>query len=439
LIFPAKYAKIEPIMVLDYLKKLAESLLGDGVKSSGAPKGELYDYEIRDLKGNTATGEIVALSLMEAIRKLQKKSTLIVSVKKAAPKLLSVHRKINTYDLMLIFRELSIMCQSGFRIHKALDVISSQGQDPVIKVVILGIKESLEQGLSFSEALKRFPDTFSKFHISVIRAAESGGFLENSLDYIASIMEREMMIRKRVQAALNYPIALFMVGMVGSFIVFFWIFPYIQLLVKDLNVRLPLYSQLLMTLAAAARNIYVIVPAFMILLFLLAKSNHFFRGTIEGRMWMERMLMLIPGIREVLKKSVLSHVLIILEALTKAGVHITSALELASETCNNFVIGNAILEVSSLVKKGKGIGEGMSAFPAIFPRAVITMVVVGEESGELADVFRRMAFIYDIELSATIESFTKLIEPIAVAALGVTAGVLILSFFVPIYTAINKI
>jgi type IV pilus assembly protein PilC len=426
-------------MLLEYLRNLAESLLGDGMKPADAPRGELYDFEIRDLKGGLVKGEIVAASLKEAIRKLEKKSTLIVSVKKAPPKILSIHRKIDTYDLMLIFRELSIMCQSGFRIHKALNIIGSQAQDPPTKIVILGLNESLEQGLSFSDSLKRYPDTFSKFHMSIVKAAESGGFLENSLDYIASIMEREMMIRKRVQAALNYPIALFVVGLLGAFIVFFWIFPYIQLLVKDLNIKLPLYSHLLMTMAAALRNLYIVLPTVIIAFILLARFNRFFRGTIEGKMWKERVLMLIPGIRDIVRKSVLSHVLIILEALTNAGVHIVNALELASETCNNFLIGNAILEVSSLVKEGKGVGEGMAQFPNVFPRTVVTMVVVGEESGELAEVFKKTAFLYDIELSTTIDSFTKLIEPIAVATLGIMAGLLILSFFVPIYTAINKI
>lgn len=401
-------------------------------------KKDIYSYEIQNRKGNIEKGEIQAPSLKQAIRQLEKKSLSIVSVKKAAPELPVYMKRVNHSDLMVFFRQLSCMWSSGLSVQRSLNILADQSTDYHVKSIMISLNTMLQQGESFTDALSHFPEIFSKFHIFMLRASEEGGFIDRSIDYLAEVMEREERLHRKVQAALIYPVIVFVVGVVGCLGVFYWIYPFLQSLVNDMGVKIPFYAKGMMFLAEALRKYYVVIPTVLLILFIFSRLKHFVKRTVYGRVWYERIILSIPVVKELVTKAVITHMLIVLSSLLRAAVPVARALDLTAEASDNFIIGGCFGEISQRIKEGSTLTESMSGFD-ILPRSLTAMISVGEETGELSEVLMKIASLYEVELNASLEAFTKLIEPLATGLLGIIVGIMLLSFFVPIYLAINAI
>ncbi len=418
---------------------MAEQTLVKKRESVKSTPPSRYYYEIRDLKNRLVKGNMEASNLQEAVRKLERISQSIIIIEKSHSPLPMSYRKWNPSGLMLLFREISIMSRSGLTIQRSIDVLRNQAGDKGIKEVLFSIQKELEEGKSFSEALQQFPRVFSKFHIALIRASEEGGFLETSIDYLAAVMEREIRITQKIRAAGLYPSIVFCIGLIGLAFLLMFVFPQLEMLIRDLGVPLPFYTKIVMNITGELRKYYIIIPFLLIIIYNIPRVIRFFVGTAYGKFIMERFLRTIPVIGPLLIKSITTHALIVLAALTRSGVKITQALELAAETCDNHLIGGALQDVSASVVEGITIADGMRRYPHLFSQMLVAMVLVGEESGELANAFHKTAQLYEIELESALESFTKIIEPLAVGMLGLLIGIMLLSFFVPIYSALNSI
>jgi len=402
-------------------------------------QGDFYVYVAQDQAGRLLKGKIKAGSLSSAIRAVEKKSLLVLTMERAPRSFTLAHRKWNGSDLIFLFREISVMCNSGLSLKRSIEVLHSQSDNPFAKDFFHELIVALENGKSFSDAMAIFPKIFSKFHVSMIKASEEGGFLTRTIDYLSNVVERELSLVKRVKAALTYPLMLFLIGTAGCLGVFYWIFPYLKLLVNDMGVKLPFYTQVMMTIAEALRSYYVFLPLLAILAFASYRLYLLVRGTIHGQIWLEKIIFRIPAIKEIVKMGVLTHSLIMLSSLSKAGVHITSAIELAGETCDNHFIGGAFQRVAQMVRDGRTIADSMRDMPSVFPPTLVAMVSVGEETGEIPSVLAKTAYLYELELSTLTENFTKLIEPLSIAVLGLMVGTILLSFFIPIYSSISAI
>jgi len=396
-----------------------------------------YAYEIEDHRGNRKKGILRAHSLPGAIRTLERRSKTIFSVQKAEERSVLLLRRWNPDGVHLFFRQLSVMVKSGLPLKYAITVLKTQQEDAEAKDIVSHLERGLERGLSFSESLAQFPQIFSKFHRSIIKASEEGGFLDVSLLYLASVMEKETLIRQKVRGALNYPIAICAVGIAGTVFIFYWIFPYLKMLITDLKIELPLYSRIVFTIAERLEKYYILIPVAILVYILLKNLVHASRNTLQGRLFWERIVLHTPVVKDIKKKEILTHALYILACLTEAGISVVPSFELAGESCGNLYIEGAFQDVVEKLREGGSLNDGMNSHNDIFPRTMIAMITVGEESGELSEVLAKTAEMYESELFHDIEGFTRLIEPVAIGGLGLLIGFLIVSFLVPIYTAVN--
>jgi len=399
----------------------------------------LYHYEIKDREGKSIKGEIRARTLKEALRKLEKRSATIVSLEKSTQTSLINPGRLKTDDLLFIFRELSVLMECGVPIRRALTVIIDQEKESRIKEMLSFMRVSVEKGESLSDSMSKLSDTFSRFHISLIKAGETGGFTDKSLAYLSSVLEKESSLNKRVKASLNYPLVIFIVGIVMSIGAFCMIYPYVKLIVRDLGVTLPIYSRAMMAVIDWLESPYISVPLLIAAFYMAVKLKSILNCTVHGRMWKEKMSLSIPGLKDIVKKSIMTRILFVMEALLNSGVTLINSLELAADCCENLIVEHALKSVVIRIKEGESMAQGMESYPSLFPRTVISMISVGEESGELAEMFRKTASLYTMELTATLESFVKLVEPVAIITIGAIVSALILSFFIPIYTALSRI
>ncbi len=408
---------------------------------SGSPaRNTLFQYEVKDREGKSIKGEIRAPTLKDALRKLEKRSATIVSLEKATHSAAApATGRIKGDDLLFIFRELSVLMDCGVPLRRALSVMIEQEKESRTRELLSFIRISVEKGNAFSDSMAKFPDTFSRFHISLVKAGEAGGFTGKSLAYLASVLEKESDLKKRVKAALNYPLVVFVIGISISLGAFCMIYPYVKIVVRDLGVKLPFYSRAMMAVIDWLGNPYISVPLLIAALYMAVKMKSILNCTVFGRMWKEKMSLSIPGLKDIVKKTILTRVLFVMEALMASGVNIINALELAADCCENLVVEHALNSVVMRIKEGESMAQGMENYPSLFPRTVISMISVGEESGDLPEMFRRTAAFYTMELTATLESFVKLVEPVAIVTIGTIVMTLILSFFIPIYMTLSQI
>jgi len=394
----------------------------------------LFIYKARDPRGEQKEGQISAYSLNEAVRKLEKRSFCIIKLEKAPTRFDLIPSRIKFTDLITLFRALSTMSNCGLNIRRTLSILESQADSPVLKAIFFNLYKSIDAGKSFSDALGLFPGIFTNFHRSIIKASERGGFFSTGLGYLADILEREMALQSKVRAALNYPLVIFCAGILICAAVMYWIIPMLTAMVKDMGVKLPFYSRMLIFAGECLRRWEIVIPSIILLGYGAHRLIRYFSGTIQGKIMWDRLSLSIPVVGEIKTKAMLVHTIIMLAYLTKAGENIVNALELAGNTCDNVILGGAFQSIANDVKEGQTIGEGMGRYPRIFPKTLVAMVVVGEESGELEHALMRTSTLFEVELETMLDGFTKLIEPLAIIVLGLIVSVLLLSMFVPIYS-----
>ncbi|MDQ7824870.1 MAG: type II secretion system F family protein [Candidatus Eremiobacteraeota bacterium] len=407
-------------------------------KSPGAPKEERFSYVIKNLRLNIERGEVKASSLQDAIRKIENKAFQIISVERARKPFAVQLRTYHIENITFLFREISIILKSGLTLQRAFIILNEQAESAGAREIFAAIQKSLEEGRSFSESLGLFPGIFTRFHRSMVRASEQGGFLQQSIEYLSDVLEREAHLKKKVKTALMYPLILITLSLIGGFLIFSSITPHLETLVKDLDLELPLFSRIMMELFGLTRNCFIFIPSVVVALYILYALWAYIGNTRRGQLWWEKFVLSLPVIKELKVKAVITHALITLSSLVSSGVHLVEALMLAGETCDHYYIGGAFQSIAENIKEGQTIWESMEAYPAFFPQTLVAMVSVGEETGELAEVLSRTAAFYELDLNTSLESFTKIIEPAAVTLLGVMIGLMILSFFVPVYAALNR-
>ncbi|MDQ7826924.1 MAG: type II secretion system F family protein [Candidatus Eremiobacteraeota bacterium] len=416
---------------------LKQALSVSEAHSGSMPQQARFTYKIRDASGEVKEGQIMAGSLNEAVRMLEKKSRFILLLEKIPQRQDFLPSRLRIKDLITFFKALSMMAKSGLNVRNTLSIMEAQAESSSLAMIFHAIKKAIEEGKSFSEALGLFPAVFTNFHRSIVRASEKGGFFSEGLWYLADVLEKEYILGKKVRAALNYPFIVFCVGMLICGAVFYWILPMLTTLVKDMSVKLPFYSQIIITLGECMRKWYIFIPSAVIAVLTVVYLFIYLSGTLGGKLLWDRLILEIPVMGEIKRKAVLTHAAIMLSCLTKSGEHIVKALEMAGDTCENLVIGRAFLSIADSVMEGDTLGDSMGMFPAIFPRTMVAMVTVGEESGELPEVLSKTAVIFELELDSLLAAFTKLVEPMAIVVLGIVISILLLSMFVPIYAAMN--
>ncbi len=425
------------------LKKLRSIFSRDASNSGNKlleePSHKRYSYVIRDLKGKIVKGNITAENLRAAIRKLEPKSLKVISLEKIHIEETLGVNKLKLRDLMVFFRELAVIYKSGIPIHRAINVVQKETEDPDIRKIFTNMRDSLRQGKSFSESMALFPEVFTRFHRSLVKAAEQGGYLESGLDYLSHVIEKEVDLRMKVKSSLNYPVFVFIFGLAGCLLVFLWISPFLQTIVSSFGVKLPIYTRILLTFAQLVHRFFFLIPVLIVICLILAKfKDRLFHMQIVKLRW-EQFIFSIPRVNDLVKKSILTHALIVLSSLLKSGVKLTYCLELAAESCDSIIVGTAFQIVSEQIQEGKTLAECMSEQPEIFPRVLVTMVSVGEEAGELSETLEKTASFYEADVSYAADSFAKFIEPLASLLLGAFVAVLVLSFFVPIYSILNRL
>lgn len=400
----------------------------------------LYFYRARTFRGDIVEGRREAGSERELFTALRSEGFFPIvireeKVKRARPgeRAPLFAPRIGLRDIAIFSRQFATMIRAGMTIVASLDVLIQQTANRRLRFVLRTIKRDVEEGASLTEAMYRHRDIFSELYVSLIRAGEAGGVLDDVLDRLASYLERETALIQRVKSAMRYPIFVLTMAAAVITLLVVYIVPKFIVILKGLNIPLPLPTQLLISFTGWVReNIYYIFLTPVIVWV----TIRFLRRSKKVAYAIDRFKIKLPIVGPIAYKVAIVRFTRTLGTLTAAAVPILESLEIVSKVAGNEVLARAIDLARYRVQEGQGLAESLAA-TGIFPPMVIHMTAVGEETGNLDEMLHKIADFYDEEVDNAVRGLSALIEPILILGLGGVVGFIAISVFLPLFQLIG--
>jgi type IV pilus assembly protein PilC len=400
-----------------------------------------YAYRVRDRQGKLLGGTLEADNEQAVVAKLRQLGYAPVSIeaeKSAGLKAeirLPGSGRVKLKDLAVFSRQFATMINSGLSLLRALTILGEQTANKRLAQIILLVRAEVEKGISLSAAMAKHPKAFNRLYVSMVRAGEVGGFLDQVLVKVAETFEKEVALRGKIKSAMTYPVVVFaMVLMIVAAMLLF-IVPTFESLYESLGGTLPLPTRVLMGASNALRRFFFLV---IIAVGLLVFAFRRWKATTRGRYAIDKFKLKVKVFGPLFHKSALSRFSRTLSTLIRSGVPILQALEIVGETVNNSVISRAVHDVQDSVREGESLATPLSKH-ATFPPMVVQMMAVGEETGALEVMLAKVADFYDQEVEAAVASLTSLIEPILIAVMGAAVGGMVIALYMPLFNIINLV
>jgi len=400
-----------------------------------------FAYKVLDSRGAQATGEIEGDSKAAAAATLRNKGFTVLDLNEVKTGLAQMDigaafQTIKSKDLTVFSRQFATMVNSGLSMLRCLYVLEEQTPNKKLSKVIGEIRQDVEAGISLSDALAKHPNVFSKLYISMVRAGELGGILDEVLNRLATQLEKEDQIRRAVKSAMVYPVVigtfaiLVLIGMV------MFLIPIFAGMYKDLgNAKLPLLTRIMMSASSLFRSWWGLVVLAAIIFAVWGTRR--LKRTERGRQVWDRFKLRIPmGIGQIIRKLAIARFSRTLGTLITSGVPILQAIDITGQAAGNAVIEKAMKEVEISVKEGQSITEPLRKEP-VFPPMVTQMISVGEETGSLDAMLSKIADFYEDEVNAAVKSLTSILEPILMLGVGAVVGLVVISMYLPIFNMMN--
>ena len=400
---------------------------------------QTYDYKVRDRSGSLVTGQLAGDSEALVLQRLREMGMTPVEVKKAGT---GMKMEINLRPGRVKLKQISVFCRqfatmvnSGLPILRALAILADQTDNKEFAKVLVQVRTDVENGSSLSAALGKHPKAFNNLFISMIKAGETGGVLDDVLLNLADQIEKEVELRRQIKSAMTYPVVVVALVMLILGAMLLFVVPQFETIYTQLHGTLPLPTRMLLGVSSAFRNYWYIVALIGgIGAFLFRR----YKRSDGGRARVDAAKIRLPVFGPLFHKVALARFSSTLAMLLRAGVPILQALDNVKETVNNRVIADAVEDVKASVREGESIAKPLSKHK-VFPPMVVQMLAVGEETGAVDTMLDKVADFYNNEVTATVDALTSLIEPLLIAVIGGCVGAAVIALYMPMFNIINLI
>lgn len=401
-----------------------------------------FAYEALDSRGRVVQGEVDAPDAEAVVRDLRNIHYTVTNITERRDHFAGVKQfmqrfqRSSLYALAVFTRQFSVIFNSGVPTLRGLEGLGRQTLNARLSRAIQSVYKDVREGYSLAKAMSRHPDVFSPIYISMVRAGEMSGAMEDILERLASLLEREVALRKKVQAATTYPALVFLACVGVTFVLINYVFPVFASLFEGLNVQLPWTTRTLIWITETVRH-----PAFILLSLTSVGVGGYlavqYIRTPVGRRHFDRLLLELPLLGPVQKKVALSRFCRTMGTLLASGVPMVHALDIVSRATGNEVVRDIIDEIQMGLKAGMRLSQPLKEY-RIFPPMLAQMVSVGEETGNLPPMLNKLAEFYDMEVEHAAEQFTSLLEPLMIAFMGLIVGFILLAVFQPVYALMKE-
>jgi type IV pilus assembly protein PilC len=402
-----------------------------------------FAYSGRTRAGQTVSGERAADSMDAAVAALRRDEIMVTRITpskvkaEAAPKTTvgKTGKRVSAKILAVFTRQFSVMIDAGLPLVQCLDILGSQEEDKNFKAVIMQTRSDVESGASLADAMRKQPKTFDALFTNMIAAGEAGGILDTILKRLATYIEKAVKLSGQVKSAMIYPVAIVVIAGAVVGVILWKVIPTFAELFSGLGADLPLPTRLVIGLS---NNLVRFFPFVAVGGAALAFGFRQYYATRDGRRVVDRTLLLLPILGNILRKIAVARFCRTLSTLISSGVPILDGLEITAKTAGNSVIEDAIMVTRKSIERGETISAPLKE-TRVFPPMVTQMIGVGEATGALDTMLAKIADFYEEEVDVAVAGLLTLLEPIMIAVLGVVVGGIVIAMYLPIFDLISKL
>lgn len=402
----------------------------------------MFEYRARDRSGGVHAGVVEGSSSAAVASALREKGyvPLRIDEKKASAldKQLSIpgfKKKVKPKEVAIFSRQLATMVNSGLTLTRSLTILEEQTESELFRGIITEVRQQVEQGSSLSAALALHSATFNHLYVSMIRAGEVGGALDETLVRLADTLESTVRLRSKVKSAMAYPVVVLtlIVVIVAGMLLF--VVPIFKGMYDDLGGTLPLPTLMLINISGVLTKFWWLFLALIIGGVVMFRR---WKGSDTGRVSWDRMKLRAPVFGKLVQKVAISRFARTFSVLSRTGVPVLQALDIVSATAGNALVGQAVDDIQASVKRGESLAGPLSRHE-VFPPMVTHMIAVGEETGALDTMLSKVADFYDNEVDDTVNALTSLIEPLLIVVMGLAVGGILIALYLPMFNIANLI
>ncbi len=394
-----------------------------------------FAWEGKNRGGAKVTGEIEAPNEAFVLAQLRREQIAPVSIKKAGGFNLALRlpgmgeKKVSQKELAVFTRQFATMIDAGLPLVQCLDILGTQQENLSFKKVLVQVKEDVESGSTFADALGKHPKVFDPLFVNLVAAGEVGGILDTILSRLADHIEKAMKLAKKIKGAMVYPATILAVAVIVTVVLLVYVIPIFAKMFTDFGGTLPAPTAIVMKISEITRKYFLV---FIVLSFAGAAAFKWYIAQETGRRNWDRLLLRLPVVGSLLQRIAVARFSRTLGTMVSSGVPILESMDIVSKTAGNKIIEEAIVKARGSISEGKTIAEPL-AESNVFPTMVTQMVAVGEATGALDVMLNKIADFYDEEVDSAVEALTSLLEPMLMIFLGVVIGGLVIAMYLPVF------
>jgi len=386
--------------------------------------------------GDIQSGEIELSSKDDVLRHLNKQKMIPVSVREKPKGInLTFGTGVGMRDIVIFTRQFATMINSGLPLVQSLDILAEQTENDALRKVIQDVLYDVESGNTLADAMGKHPKVFTELYVNMVAAGEAGGILDTILLRLATFLEKNDALIRKIKGAMIYPAVIFGVAGAAVAILLIFVIPTFQTMFDSAGIPLPLPTRIVIAMSAFLQGYWWACIIGAVALVLAIRQTY---QTDGGRLAIDRLLLMLPILGDLQRKAAVARFTRTLGTLVSSGVSILEGLEITAKTSGNRVIHDAVMGSRASIAGGETI-SGPLKESGVFPPMVVQMINVGEQTGGLDEMLSKIADFYDEEVDAAVEALLSALEPVMIVVLGVVVGGMIVAMYLPIFDMINAV
>ena len=403
-----------------------------------------FEYKVRDKAGGLVEGQLDGDSMALVVRRLREMGYMPISVTpksavnlKTEIKIPGLSDRIKLREVAVVTRQLATMVDSGLSVVRSLGILASQVENPAFARILGEVRLDLEHGSSLSAACAKHPKAFSELFCTLVQAGEVGGNLDEVLGSLADTIEKQAQLNRTIRSAMTYPTVVLSVMVIIFTAMIVFIVPVFQQLFASLGGKLPLPTRILITISKIMTSIWIVVIIAVVIGAVIGLRKWI--ATEDGRRRWDRWMLKPPVFGPLFHKVALARVTGTLSSLISSGVPILESLDICAETAGNVTVGDVLREAKNGVREGRPLADPLREHEDVIPTLVVQMVEVGEQTGALDGMLKKVGEFYDQEVEVTVNNLTALLEPLLTVVMGIGVGAMVISLYLPMFSYITLI
>ncbi|MDA8058302.1 MAG: type II secretion system F family protein [Actinomycetota bacterium] len=403
-----------------------------------------YEYKVRDRSGSLVQGQLEGDSMALVVRRLREMGYMPISVTpksnvtlKTEIKIPGITDRVKLKEVAVVTRQLSTMVDSGLSVVRSLGILANQVENAELRRVLEAVRLDVEHGAAFSAACAKHPKVFSHLFVTLVQAGEVGGNLDQVLGNLAMTMEKQANLNRTIRSAMTYPAVVLSVMVVIFVAMLIFIVPVFQNLFKTLGGKLPVPTQILIDVSGVLTSIWALLVIAVIVGAVVGIRKWI--QTDDGRRIWDRLMLRPPVFGPLFHKVSLARVTSTLSSLITSGVPILESLDICSDTAGNRTVADVLQKAKDGVREGRPLADPLRDYEDVIPPLMVQMIEVGEQTGALDAMLRKVAEFYDQEVEATVNNLTALLEPLLTVVMGAGVGTMVICLYLPMFSYIKLI